>query len=76
MPARASKQQGVAAVEFAVIVIFFLILLFGVLEMARLVYLFNTLQEVTRRAASIAVNSAFDTDAQGDVRKRALLADQ
>lgn len=74
--ARASKQQGVAAVEFAVIVIFFLILLFGVLEMARLVYLFNTLQEVTRRAASIAVNSAFDVDAQGDVRKRALLADK
>lgn len=74
--ARASKQQGVAAVEFAVVVIFFLILLFGVLEMARLVLLFNTLQEVTRRAASLAVNSPFDADGREDVRKRALLADK
>jgi len=74
-PTGASKQQGAAAVEFAVVVIFFLILLFGVLEMARLVFLFNTLQEVTRRAASLAINSAFDTEGQENVRKRALLAD-
>jgi hypothetical protein len=74
-PARASKQQGVAAVEFAVVAIFFLTLLFGVLEMARLVFVFNTLQEVTRRAASLAVNSAFDAVAQENVRKRALLTD-
>lgn len=74
-PAQALKQQAAAAVEFAVVVIFFLTLLFGVLEMARLVFLFNTLQEVARRAAALAVNSAFDTGAQENIRKRALLTD-
>jgi len=62
-------------VEFALLVLFFLALIFGVLEMARLVYLFNTLQEVTRRAASIAASSAFDQDTQDSIRRRALFAD-
>ena len=61
--------------EFALLVLFFLTLVFGVLEMARLVYLINTLQEVTRRAASLAINSAFDQNTQDDIRRRALFAD-
>lgn len=61
--------------EFALLVLFFLTLIFGVLEMARLVYLFNTLQEVTRRAASIAASSAFDQDTQDSIRRNALFAD-
>lgn len=72
--ARAFRQRGGAAVEFALLVLFFLMLLFGVLEMARLAFMFNTLQEVTRRAASIAANSAFDQDTQNSIRRRALFA--
>lgn len=74
-PARASRQRGVAAVEFALLALFFLTLVFGILEMARLVFLFNTLQEVTRRAAAMAIGSAFDPDTQKDIRRRALFAD-
>lgn len=73
--ARFTKQRGVAAVEFALLATLFFALVFGVLEIARLVYLFNTLQEVTRRAAVMAMNSPFDQDAQDTLRKKALFRD-
>lgn len=57
MPAR--RQQGGAAVEFAVVVGVFLTLVFGIVEMARAMYICNTLQEVTRRAAAMAANTDF-----------------
>lgn len=61
--------------EFALLVLIFFALVFGVLEIARLIYLFNTLQEVTRRAAVFAMNSPFDQSAQDNVRKQALFQD-
>lgn len=71
-----SKQQGVAAVEFALLASLFFALVFGILEVARMVYLFNTLQEVTRRAATIAINSPFSDSAQKTVRQQAIFAGQ
>ena len=44
-----------AAVEFAIIAMLFFILLFGILELGRLFYVINSVQEVTRRAAREAV---------------------
>lgn len=44
-------QQGVAAVEFALVAMLFFTLLFAILEFGRLFYLQNAVQEVTRRAA-------------------------
>jgi Flp pilus assembly protein TadG len=52
-------QRGVAAVEFALIVIPFLLLLLGAMEFGRLLYLWNTAQEVTRNAARQAVVTDF-----------------
>lgn len=52
-------QNGVAAVEFALVLILFLTLVFGILEVARAMYICNTLQEVTRRAATLATNTDF-----------------
>jgi hypothetical protein len=49
------SQRGVAVVEFAIIAILLFTLLFGILEFGRLFYVFNTVQEVTRRAAREAV---------------------
>jgi hypothetical protein len=43
-------------VEFALLCVFFFGLVFGIIEFARLMYVYNTLQEVTRRAAAAAVN--------------------
>lgn len=70
VPAR--KQRGVAAVEFALVAILFFTLVFGILEIARVIYLFNVLQEVTRRAAEIAANSDFDQSTLESIRKKAL----
>lgn len=53
-------QRGVAAVEFALIAIPFFLLLFGAMEFGRLLFLWNTAQEVTRNAARQAVVSSFD----------------
>lgn len=67
------RQAGVAAVEFAFLVAVFLLFLFSVIEMARIMYLWNTLQEVTRRAASAAASTDFsDVSAMNKVRQQAV----
>ena len=48
------KQQGVATVEFAIIGALLMLLLLGVIEFARLVFVWNTATEATRRGARIA----------------------
>ena len=54
IPAR-HRQCGVAAIEFAIIAILLFTLLFGIVEFGRLFYVFNSVQEVTRRGAREAV---------------------
>jgi len=51
-----TSQSGTAAVEFALLASVFFTFVFGVIEFARILYVYNTLQEVTRRAAAAAVN--------------------
>ena len=48
-------QRGVAAVEFALIAVVFFMVLLGIMEFGRIMYIWNTAQEVTRRAAREAV---------------------
>jgi Flp pilus assembly protein TadG len=47
-------QRGIAAVEFAIVALATLTILFASMEMARMMFTFNTLAEVTRRGARIA----------------------
>ena len=51
------NQSGAAAVEFALVAVMFFTVLFGIVEIGRAMYVFNTVQEVTRRAAREAVVS-------------------
>lgn len=60
------KQRGVAAVEFALLVFVFLAFVFSIIELARIMYLYNTLQEVTRRAATAAASANFQDEAELD----------
>lgn len=46
-----SKQRGVSAVEFALVLVVLLALLFGIVEFGRLFFTINSVQEITRRAA-------------------------
>lgn len=48
---RPRRQPGLATVEFAMVSLLFFTLLYGIVEFARLLYVYNSLQEVTRRAA-------------------------
>lgn len=60
-------------VEFALVSLVLFTLLFGVLEVARAIYLWNTLQEVTRRAASAATVTDFSNEnAMSQVRRSAI----
>ncbi len=52
---RTCKQGGAAAVEFALVSLLFFTVLFGILEFGRMLFIYNTLQEVTRRGAREAV---------------------
>ena len=65
--------MGIAAVEFSLVAIVFFTLFFGIVEFARAMYMFNTLQEVTRRAAALATKADFSNiDAMQNVREQAV----
>ena len=66
-------QDGVAAIEFALVAMVFFLIVFGIIEFARAMYMFNTLPEVTRRAAHAAAGISFaDGEALDLARKRAV----
>jgi hypothetical protein len=68
------RQDGVAAVEFAIVATLFFLIVFGIIEFARAMYMYNTLAEVTRSAAEAAANTSFNDDGGLDLaRKRAVL---
>lgn len=67
-----SRQRGVAAVEFALIALIFFTLLFAILEFGRMLYLYNTMQEVTRRGAREAVVRWIDPSDRAEIKKLAL----
>ena len=48
------KQEGVAAVEFALVSFVFFTLLIGVMEMGRMLFYWNTAAELTRMGARMA----------------------
>lgn len=75
---RASRraQCGAAAVEFALGAVVFFTFVFGVIELARALYMWSTMIEVTRRAARGAALTDFSSpSALAQVRARAMLAD-
>lgn len=64
---------GSVTAEFAIVLIILMMIVCGVIELARAMYMFNTLQMVTRRAATLAANADFsDPAAMADVRARAV----
>jgi Flp pilus assembly protein TadG len=71
------RQQGTTTVEFAVVAAAAFLILFGVIEISRAIYVWNTLTEATRRGARIAAvcpvdhaaikrTALFDSIGEGD----------
>jgi Flp pilus assembly protein TadG len=48
------RQRGIAVVEFAIIGVLLMIVIFGVIETGRALFIVNTLTEATRRGARMA----------------------
>jgi Flp pilus assembly protein TadG len=68
-----TRQAGSVAVEFALVAIIFFMVVFATLELARMEFLLNTLEEVTRRAAAAAANVDYrDTTALKKVQTDAV----
>lgn len=73
------NQQGLYAVEFAIVGSLFFLILFVVLEIGRLFFVWNVLTEVTRRSARLATVCYFDTvniDAFDDMLSTSLFNNQ
>lgn len=73
---RRGGAAGVITVELAVVLGIFLVFVFGTVEVARLVFLLNTAQDVTRRAARAAAMTDFSKgEAMTSLRHAALFRD-
>jgi Flp pilus assembly protein TadG len=68
---RARPQRGAATVEFAILAIVFFMVLLGSMEFGRLMYIWNTAQEVTRHAAREAVVRDF-TSQTGAIKRESI----
>jgi hypothetical protein len=66
------RQKGTTTVEFAIVATLLFTLLFGVMEVARALFVWNTLAEVTRRGARVAAVCPVD---HPSVAKVAVLGD-
>lgn len=67
-----SAQRGFAAVEFAFCALFFVTYIVAIMELSRALFLWNTMTEVTRRAARAAAVGAFDGSSQNALRRHAM----
>ncbi|NML60301.1 pilus assembly protein [Massilia sp. RP-1-19] len=65
-------QRGFAAVEFAMFVLVFFTYIVAIMELSRALFLWNTMTEVTRRAARAAAVSAFDAASINAIRSHAM----
>lgn len=73
---RRTTQTGVFAVEFSLLLVVFFVFVFGVIEVARMMYIYNTLQEVTRRAANAAASADFSSNsALSTIKQNAVFRD-
>jgi Flp pilus assembly protein TadG len=66
------RQQGMTTVEAAIGASLMLIVLFGAIEVARVIFVYNYLDEVTRRGARVAAVCPFNHPA---IRKAAIFAE-
>lgn len=73
-PVTERRQRGTTAIEFAIVAMVFLLIVLGIAEFGRILYMWNTVQEVTRRAAREAVVRDFGD--KGKVARMAVFGDE
>lgn len=68
-------QRGTTIVEFAMFAFIFFSIVLGTVELARALFLWNTMVEATHRAARGAAHAGFAPNTLTQVRKSAMFAD-
>ncbi len=69
------RQRGQFVVEFTLVFLIFLVMVLSIIEVSRALYMWNTLQEVTRRAARAATTTDFsDPAAMAQLRRDAVFS--
>ena len=68
----ARPQRGAATVEFALLAIVFFMALLGIMEFGRIMYIWNTTQEVTRHAAREAVVRDFSAAETAAIKRESI----
>ena len=75
LPWRKTEARGLVTIELALVLGAFLLIVLGTLEVARVLYLLNTVQDVTRVAARAAAVTDFaNASAMAAIREHALLS--
>ncbi len=72
LSSKARPQRGAATVEFALIGIVFFMALLGITEFGRIMYIWNTTQEITRRAAREATVRDFSAVETAAIKREAI----
>ena len=65
-------QRGAATVEFALLALVFFLIVLGTMDFGRLMYIWNTTQEITRHAAREAVVRDFTAAEIGAIRRESI----
>ena len=73
MTIKPARRRGSATVEFGLMCVVFMPLLFAMFEYGRVLFLWNTLPEVTQRAARAAAITDFSNPAAMQALRRAAL---
>lgn len=73
MTIKPARRRGSATVEFGLVCVVFMPLLFAMFEYGRVLFLWNTLPEVTQRAARAAAITDFSNPAAMQALRRAAL---
>ena len=68
------RQQGMTTVEAAIGGVLMMIMLFGTIEIARAIFVWNFLDEVTRRGARVAAVCPIDTTDNSVAKRVAIFA--
>ena len=68
------RQQGMTTVEAAIGGVLMMIMLFGTIEIARAIFVWNFLDEVTRRGARVAAVCPIDTSGDSIAERVAIFA--
>jgi hypothetical protein len=69
---RKSSERGQSLVEFALVLPVFVLILFGLFDLGRAVYAYNTISNASRESARVAIVNQTNADVEAEAVKQAV----